>query len=126
MISQRRHRVAALAAGPAIAAALLASACGRPHTDIVATNPEDVGDYTVVGTRDGDALRARVCVSDASHTDAVTERILQQLYSQGLHTIALDVYDGRIATKRVVWAMGTRRAEPVAGPAPAGVCGRTR
>jgi hypothetical protein len=55
---------------------LLDAAAGPAHRR---ANGEDVGECTSVGTREGDSLRARVCVSDASDAAAVTERVLQQL-----------------------------------------------
>lgn len=67
---------------------------------------------------------ARVSVSDASHADAMTERVLPRLYCQAfdrarrLRRANLDDACGV--------ARGTRREEPVAAPAPAGVCGCTR
>jgi hypothetical protein len=69
-------------------------ACSRPLTDIVATNTED-GDYNMSGTREGDTLRASVCVANPRRADAVADRLLQQLYGHGLKTIVLDVYSER-------------------------------
>jgi hypothetical protein len=113
---------------PAIAGAiaLLAftslGACSRPLTDIVATDTEDVGDFSVSGTREGDALRATVCVANPGRADAVVDRVLQQLFSRGLHTIVLDLYSERRPIKRVVWRSGARTDEPLDGEVPAGIC----
>jgi hypothetical protein len=98
--------------------------CNRPLTDIVATNTEDVGDYSVAAERRGDTLRARVCVANPARADAVAERILEQLYGKGLRTIVLDLYRDRSSIRRVVWRSGARSVEPLDPAAPAGLCER--
>jgi len=76
----------------------------------------------VEATREHDGLRAIVCVSNAAHADAIADRVMQQLYSRGLHAVALDVYAGPRAIRRVVLTHGERRTEPLVGAPTGGAC----
>src|SRR3954463_7702284 len=79
-------------------------ACAPPDTDIVATNTERVGDYSVVAERDGDALHANICVGGPARATEVADHFLQQLLSRGYHTITLDMYvPPQRPVQRVVW-----------------------
>src|SRR3954451_18858432 len=81
-----------------------AAACAPPDTDIVATNTEAVGDYSVVAARDGDTLHANVCVSVPARANEVAHRVLHQLMSRGYRSITLDIYERpQQPVQRVVW-----------------------
>lgn len=100
-----------------------ASACAPPDTDIVDTNTERVGDYSVVAERDGDALQANVCVGEPARTDAVAHRVLHQLMSRGYHTITLDVYaPPQRAVRRIVWTPDASTNAPLTAAPPPHFC----
>jgi len=81
-----------------------ASGCAPPDTDIVDTNTERVGDYSVAATRDGDTLHANVCVGAPARVNEVEHRVLHQLMSRGYCSITLDVYaPPQRPVHRVVW-----------------------
>jgi hypothetical protein len=116
-----KHRAAGCAA--VLATLLLMPACARPETDVVSTSTEDVGSYNVTAARDGDVLRASVCVADRSRAGLVADRVMRQLYSRGIRTIALDVYAERGGVARLTLTPGGRTSAPLGGKAPTGLCG---
>jgi len=88
--------------------AIAASACSPPLTDVIATSTEDVGPYDVVAIVDGDrGFTATVCMADASHASAVSERVIDQLIDHGYATITLHLVamspNGPTAVKQVHW-----------------------
>jgi hypothetical protein len=93
-----------------------AAACGYPMTDITATNTERTGDYSVVNAAAGESLVADVCVANAARTDAVAERLVQQLVSHGFRTITLNFYDAHGAVGRVEWSPAQTRRVGDAAP----------
>jgi hypothetical protein len=100
-----------------------ASACAPPDTDIVATNTERVGDYSVVGERDGDALHASVCVGVPARASDVADSVLHQLMSRGYRTITLDMYaPPRRPVQRVVWTPDARTSGPLTAAPPQHFC----
>jgi hypothetical protein len=123
MISHDKHVVRVVVFAVATAAA---SACAPPDTDIVDTNTERVGDYSVVAERDGDALHANICVGDPPRADAVAHRVLHQLMSRGYHTITLDMYaPPQRPVRRVVWTPEARRDAPLTAAPPQHFCQTT-
>src|SRR5689334_17986546 len=95
------------------------SGCAPPDTDIVATNTERVGDYSVAAARDGDTLHANVCVGAPGNATDIANRVLQQLMSRGYRTITLDMYaPPQRPIQRVVWTPDTRTDGPLAGAPP--------
>lgn len=103
-----------------------ASGCAQPDTDIVDTNTERTGDYSVVAERDGDVLHANVCIGDAPHADDVAHRVLNQLMSRGYHTITLDMYaPPQRPVRRVVWTPDARTEAPLTAAPPQHFCQTT-
>jgi hypothetical protein len=88
--------------------AIAASACSPPLTDVIATSTESVGPYNVVAIAGGDrGFTATVCMADASHASAVSERVIDQLIDHGyvsitLHLVAMSPH-GPTAVKQVQW-----------------------
>jgi hypothetical protein len=105
-------------------AAMLAG-CGPPRTDIVATNIEHVGNFDLKNTTVADdGLRGAVCVADASDSDEIVGRVVQQLANHAYKNITLDVYAADRAIGRYVW---TPNAETRAAiPQPASPCRPTQ
>jgi hypothetical protein len=100
--------------------------CAPPDTDIVATNTEQVGDYYVVATHDGDTLHANVCIAVPRNASDVANRVLQQLMSRGYRTITLDMYaPTQRPVQRVVWTPETRTDGPVTAAPPQHFCQTT-
>ena len=109
-----------------VLATAAASACAPPDTDIVDTNTERVGDYSVVAQRDGDALHANVCIGDAPRADAVAHRVLHQLMSRGYQTITLDMYaPPQRPVQRVVWTPNARSDAQLTAAPPQHFCQTT-
>jgi hypothetical protein len=97
--------------------------CAPPDTDIVATNTERVGDYSVVAARDGDVLHASVCVGLARHANDVADRVLRQLMGRGYRTITLDLYARpERPVHRVVWTPDARTDGPLTAAPPQHFC----
>jgi hypothetical protein len=86
---------------------LLPAACSRPVTDIVATNTEGVGQYTVVARAANDTLHAQVCLEPSADAEGIAERVVHQVMNHGYHTITLDLFSPRDAATadvtHVVW-----------------------
>ena len=123
MISKDRRLLRVVVFALATAAA---SACAPPDTDIVDTNTERVGDYSVVAERDGDALHANVCIGDPPRADLVAHRVLDQLMSRGYHTITLDLYaPPQRPVQRVVWTPDARTNAPLTAAPPQHFCQTT-
>jgi hypothetical protein len=93
----------------ALAAAVFATACSPPFTDITSTNTEDVGRYDVRAHVMGDELRAQVCVEAGGDTDEIADRVLHQLMNHSFRTIALDLFTaGRDQSADVTHVTWTR------------------
>ena len=123
--SAAMKRVAATVTTTLLFAGAMLAACGPPRTDIVATNIEHVGNFDLKNTTVADdGLRGAVCVADASDTDEIVGRVLQQLANHAYKNITLDVYAADRAIGRYVW---TPNAETRAAiPQPASPCGATQ
>jgi hypothetical protein len=103
-----------------------AAGCAPPDTDIVATNTERVGDYSVVAARDGDTLHANVCVGVAANAGDIAHRVLHQLMSRGYRTITLDLYTPpQRPVQRVVWTPDARTDAPLTTAPPQHFCQTT-
>jgi len=112
-----------LRAALCIAATAAASACAPPDTDIVATNTEAVGEYDLAATRDGDALRANVCLAQPERADSVADNVLHQLMSRGYKSITLDMYAAPARpVRRVVWTPAARTDGPLTAAPPPDFC----
>ena len=123
MIRSARPALRVVAFALATAAA---SACAPPETDIVDTNTERVGDYSVVAARDGDALHANVCVAVPANASSVAHRIVHQLMSRGYRTITLDLYaPPQRPVRRVVWTPEARTDAPLTAAPPQHFCQTT-
>ena len=108
------------------AATTALSACAPPDTDIVATNTERVGDYSVAAARDRDTLHANVCIGIPGNASDIANRILQQLMSRGYRTITLDVYTpSQRPVQRVVWTPDRRTNESLTAAPPQQFCETT-
>lgn len=100
--------------------------CAPPDTDIVATNTEQVGDYSVGGARAGDTLHANVCIGVPGHANDIANRVLQQLMSRGYRTITLDLYaPPQRPLQRVVWTPDARTDGPLTTAPPQHFCQTT-
>jgi hypothetical protein len=91
-------------------------------TDVIATSTESIGAYDVVGIASGDrGFTATVCMADASHASAVSERVIDQLIDHGyvsitLHLVAMSPH-GPTAVKQVQWTPQDGVRDLVASPA---------
>jgi hypothetical protein len=109
------------------AAALLlvaATGCGPRDSDILSLTTEDVGDYTVSASHEGDALHATVCVDSPSHAATIADRVVRQLYNHGLRSIVLDMYGTGGAIARLEWSGAGMRTEGLASDPSANPCRR--
>lgn len=82
---------------------LLAFACRRPFTDIVATTTEDVGNYRLSSTVVDNALVGRVCIEDPAHAEEIARRLVEQLKNQNYRQMTFDLYAADRAIREYVW-----------------------
>jgi hypothetical protein len=62
-----------------------------PQTDIVGISTEDIGDYDVAATVQGDAVTATVCVDQPDNDVAIASRIVHELYGKGYRSMQFDM-----------------------------------
>jgi hypothetical protein len=62
-----------------------------PPTDIVGVSTEDIGDYAVMTTANGNTIAATVCVDQPGNDAAIAARIVHELYGKGYRSMRLEM-----------------------------------